>query len=47
MTGRAVVREGSCPSVENGRANVREGKCPAIEGGLVLQGFFSEFSLEG
>ena len=36
MTGRAVVREGSCPSVQNGRANVREGECPAFEGGLVL-----------
>ena len=40
MTGRAVVRKGSCPSVQNGgggrcpggqmsgRADVREGKCP-------------------
>ena len=28
MTGRAVVREGSCPSVQNGRAAVREGRCP-------------------
>ena len=28
MTGRAVVREGSCPSVQTGRADVREGKYP-------------------
>ena len=28
MTGRAIVREGSCPSVQNGRADVREGRCP-------------------
>ena len=28
MTGRAAVREGSCPSVRNGRADAREGKCP-------------------
>ena len=28
MTGRAVVREGSCPSVQNGRADVREGRYP-------------------
>ena len=26
MTGRAVVQEGSCPSVQNGRADVREGR---------------------
>ena len=28
MTGRAVVREGSCPSVQKGRADVREGRYP-------------------
>ena len=28
MTGRAVVREGNCPSVQKGRADVREGKYP-------------------
>ena len=28
MFERAVVREGSCPSVQNGRADVRDGKCP-------------------
>ena len=28
MTGRAVIREGNCPSVQKGRADVREGKYP-------------------
>ena len=28
MTGRAVVREGSCPSVQKRRADVRESKYP-------------------
>ena len=28
MTGRAVVREGSCPSVQKGKADVREGRYP-------------------
>ena len=28
MTGRAGVREGSCPSVQKGRADVREGRYP-------------------
>ena len=28
MTVTAVVREGSCPSVQNGRADVREGRYP-------------------
>ena len=42
MTGRAVVREGSCPSVQNGRADVREGRYPVGQvSGILIEAVFT------